>query len=169
MDQLPTNTPIPQVSPLVPTSKPKNHILLWIITGLIMLGIGITVGLFLGNSSKRTISSYEKCIQTKDSIVQESYPATCITASGQRFIQSLTDEEKQNLLPPDLVRESTDSVSCGGWNTGGSIECTCTGKLIKPTCPPDAICDGADYQCEGQCGQCCWRGIAENNQYPKCQ
>ena len=333
MDQLPTSAPIPQVFPLVPTSKSPNRVFILIIIGMIILGIGITVGLFLGKTIKnpftpiQTISSYDECVQAKDSVVTESYPATCITASGQRFIQPLTDEEKQTLLPPDQIGESAGSattadwkvysfsdgsfkypngwveklilirgsgftqeiedkdglyhltfftqgnynqitgnpystleevigpppniletitvdgqkagrtlprarsenknaviffskdkktiytieldtgsttladpkvteesvktgqklfdqilstfrfvdspsaspVSCGGWNTGGSIECTCTGKLIKPTCPPNTICDAIDYQCEGQCGQCCWRGIGENNQYPTCQ
>lgn len=165
----------PSISPLVPTSKTNNHVFISIIIGVIILGIGITVGLFLGKTFKNpfapkpTIASYKECLQAKGSIVTESYPGICITTSGQRFIQPLTDEEKQNLLPPDQARESTDTVSCGGWNTGGSVECTCTGTLIKPTCPPNTICDAIDYQCEGQCGQCCWRGIAENNQYPRCQ
>ncbi|KKU83399.1 hypothetical protein A2973_04530 [Candidatus Gottesmanbacteria bacterium RIFCSPLOWO2_01_FULL_49_10] len=344
MDQQSTGTPTapnpsvqpdfsPPSTPLVTNSKPKNHIFIWIMAGLTILGIGITVGLFLGKTlknpftPKQSISSYEQCLEAKNSILQESYPATCITANGKRFTQPLTDEEKQNLLPPDQSVESTGStatanwktysfsdgsfkhpnswaekpilirgsgftqeikdkeglylltlftqgnysqitgkpyttleefigpppniletltidgqqggrilpragsenknaivffskdkktiytieldtgsstladpqvteesvktgqelfdqilstfrfvdppsvnpVSCGGWNTGGSIECTCIGKLIKPTCPPNTICDAIDYQCEGQCGQCCWRGVAENNQYPKCQ
>lgn len=60
------------------------------------------------------------------------------------------------------------SVPCGGWDTSGEIRCECSGKLIKPPCPIGASCDGASYICEGQCANCCYDGIAENNPYPPC-
>ena len=138
------------------TSSPRW--LLWLIGGILLIGFGIAIGLFSAkflsqSSSLSQISSYADCLVSKGSIIQESYPATCVTASGQRFTQPI----------------SSNSVSCGGWNTGGSVVCKCTGKLIKPACPPTTVCDAIGYRCEGQCEQCCWKGIAENNQYPKCQ
>lgn len=51
MDQVqpvPSAQPVsPQVSTVIPDSKPKNHIFVWIVVGVIILGIGITGGLFL--------------------------------------------------------------------------------------------------------------------------
>ena len=46
-------------------------------------------------------TTYDECIHTKDSKILESYPETCVTADGKRFIHPLTDEKKQNLLPPN--------------------------------------------------------------------
>jgi len=90
----------PAVPPPAETSSPRW--LLWLIAGLILLALGIAIGIFLPKSfSGPTISNYEDCLAAKGSTVQLSYPATCITASGRRFIQPLTDEEKQSLIPPD--------------------------------------------------------------------
>ncbi len=57
---------------------------------------------------------------------------------------------------------------CGGWNTGGEIVCSCEGTLTKSICPKDTICDSGDYFCSGQCGSCCFNGIADNPSYPRC-
>ncbi len=38
-------------------------------------------------SSLKSINSYDSCITAKGSIIQESYPATCITRLGSRFVQ----------------------------------------------------------------------------------
>jgi len=64
--------------------------------------------------------------------------------------------------------EETESVSCGGWDTSGEVVCKCLGKLTKPSCPSDTLCDGGTYYCEGQCTDCCYKGIAENHPLPKC-
>jgi len=87
-------------------------------------------------------------------------------------------EEKFNTLKVTIDRilstfqfldQSLTSQECGGWDTGGEIVCDCSGRLIRPTCPPGAMCDKATYTCEGVCGQCCYKGIAENVPYPKCK
>ncbi len=62
----------------------------------------------------------------------------------------------------------TGKKECGGWDSSGEVVCTCSGTLIKPTCAPGAVCDSAVYTCEGECGSCCYKGIAENPEYPKC-
>jgi hypothetical protein len=35
----------------------------------------------------KSINSYDSCVTAKGSIIQESYPATCVTRLGARFIQ----------------------------------------------------------------------------------
>lgn len=145
--------------------KTRPNLVILITAGVITLAIGISVGLALWKYSPKPnkpltpdqspvqISSYDDCVKAKSSLIQESYPTICVTAAGQRFIQPIP----------------TDSVSCGGWDTSGEIVCECSGKLVKPSCSPNGVCDGQTYLCEGQCWQCCYKGFAENNQYPKCQ
>lgn len=43
----------------------------------------------------KSIDSYESCIVAKGSIIQESYPATCITRLGTRFTQPITSQKYQ--------------------------------------------------------------------------
>lgn len=38
----------------------------------------------------KSIDSYESCIAAKGSVIQESYPATCVTSLGSRFIEVIT-------------------------------------------------------------------------------
>jgi hypothetical protein len=59
-------------------------------------------------SSLKFIDSYDSCITTKGSLIQESYPATCITKSGIQFTQNLDTEQLLNLIPP---------VSTENWKT----------------------------------------------------
>jgi hypothetical protein len=59
-------------------------------------------------------------------------------------------------------------TECGGWDTSGEIICECNGKMIKPVCPAKTECDSGTYTCQGTCGKCCYRGIAEGSKFPKC-
>lgn len=65
--------------------------------------------------------------------------------------------------------EPDNEVKCGGWDTSGEIVCSCKGKLIKPECSQDTVCDSGDYLCQGTCGSCCYKGAFDNPSYPKCQ
>jgi hypothetical protein len=47
-------------------------------------------------------TNFWECSKVKNSIIQESYPAVCITKEGKRFTQELSDEEKKNIIPPEL-------------------------------------------------------------------
>ncbi len=38
-------------------------------------------------SSLKSIDSYESCVSAKGSVIQESYPSTCVTRLGTRFTQ----------------------------------------------------------------------------------
>lgn len=96
MDKIPPTSsaqpvvPLP-ISTVVSTSKPQSHVFVWIAAGVVTLAIGIGIGLAIGKySSKAQISSYDDCVKAKGSRIQESYPATCVTAGGQRFIQPIS-------------------------------------------------------------------------------
>lgn len=79
------------------------------------LGLLFTILLFgaimLVNKTSVLISSYADCLNAKGSLIQESYPSVCVTKSGQRFVQELTEEEKKNLLPPSEFENSGSSAS----------------------------------------------------------
>jgi len=72
---------------------------------VIVQGIIIAILLFLfiywsvTGVGLKQLSSYADCIQAKDSVIQESYPATCVAKNGQRFIQPLSAEEQAALQP----------------------------------------------------------------------
>lgn len=52
--------------------------------------------------SLKSIDSYEACITAKGSVIQESYPATCVTRLGSRFIQPIPS---LNLTPsPEIIK-----------------------------------------------------------------
>lgn len=105
--------------PAVPLPEPKNKIWLWILGGVLLLGTGIVAGVLFGKQlyfiKTAQVDSYDQCVSAKGSRVLQTYPTICVAASGQRFIQSLTDEEKQNLIPPDLNREPTGSNPTANW------------------------------------------------------
>ena len=125
MDNATVPIPPTPLQPAVPPSvKTQNHRwFLWLLGGLFVLALGIAVGLFSAKflsgqfPNQPVINSYADCLVAKGSIVQESYPATCVTASGQRFTQPLTDEEKQHLMPPDGDIEPTGSAATANWRT----------------------------------------------------
>jgi len=120
----PVVPPVPSISPqpavLSPAGSSNRRWLLWSAIGLVFLIIAVALfsAKFLNQSSSPSqISSYPDCLAAKGSIVQESYPATCVTATGQRFIQPVTDEEKQSLIPPDQSPEPTGSAATANWKT----------------------------------------------------
>lgn len=111
MENQVSSSALPNGQPPSPESpspqKTRSNFLVWIAIAVVTLTIGIGIGLALGKYStpasptSSQISSYEDCVNAKGSIVQESYPATCVTADEKRFIQPLTDKEKKSLQPPD--------------------------------------------------------------------
>lgn len=95
------------------------------------------------------------------------YKIVLISIIGISIILFLKEGIKKNikLYPTNTISQKNQ---CGGWDTSGEILCECDGNLVKPTCPAEAVCDAGIYYCEGACGNCCYKGIAENPQYPKC-
>ncbi len=75
---------------------------MWIVTGVVILTVGIGIGLVAGkNLLPPQISSYEDCVKANGNQVQTIYPGICTTKDGRSFRQVLSDEEKKNLQPPD--------------------------------------------------------------------
>jgi hypothetical protein len=113
--QVPTNQTQPVTQPEVPQSptpestqtppeipKPKSNRTLMIGVVLLLLAVtGAATYLLFQNQSSSTEkpTSYDECTKAEGSVIQESYPATCVTKNGDRFLQPLTDEEKKNLQP----------------------------------------------------------------------
>lgn len=90
--------------------KSKPNFVIWIAAGVITLAIGVGIGLALGRYSPPTssqISSYEDCVNAKGSIVQMSYPATCVTVDGQRFTQTVS---APTFSPTATPTETADSI-----------------------------------------------------------
>lgn len=137
--------------------------------------ISLTIGATGNKEEKVTIGGIEGTKLSADGGIGGSVKQTAIYFTKNNltyyFFTGGNPELTDQILSTFklLASPSASAISCGGWNTGGSVECECAGKLIKPACPPNTICDAIDYRCEGQCGQCCWRGVAKNSQYPKCQ
>ena len=49
----------------------------------------------------RSIDSYESCATAKGSVIQESYPATCVTRLGSHFTKPLTLAQQLSAISPD--------------------------------------------------------------------
>lgn len=60
----------------------------------------------------KSVSSYESCLTERGSIVQESYPATCITRLGTHFIEPITlDDSVLPLNTYDFCGSSQSKIS----------------------------------------------------------
>lgn len=57
----------------------------------------------------QSIDSYEACIAAKGSIIQESYPATCITQNGDRYTETIDIESTYKNLAFRVEFKYTDS------------------------------------------------------------
>ncbi|OGV92234.1 hypothetical protein A3B57_03105 [Microgenomates group bacterium RIFCSPLOWO2_01_FULL_47_10] len=76
----------PPSGAVVVTKAPKTHLLTIILLVLLVAAVG-AAAYFYGQSRQAPIADYTACLSAKGSLLQESYPATCVTKSGQRFIQ----------------------------------------------------------------------------------
>ena len=65
-------------------------------------------------SSFRSIDSYESCAAAKGSVIQESYPATCITRLGSRFTQLVAQTNP--------IASPIDYVGTGYWLYQHSVD-----------------------------------------------
>lgn len=59
----------------------------WVVGGIVLLLALVGVQNYREFSVLKSIDSYESCVSAKGSRIQESYPATCITRLGTRYIQ----------------------------------------------------------------------------------
>lgn len=122
MDQ---QTPTPHTPPITatPTASPYTT---WIIQA-VLLCVGILLGVVGTHMYQRyttlpAISSYEECINARGSTIQESYPATCITHDGKRFVQPL-DGTDINPIYTDPASCTTDADCTIGIQADGCCMC----------------------------------------------
>ena len=62
---------------------------------------------FFEKQKVSSINSFEEC--SKLFPVMESYPEQCNTPDGRHFVQELSEEEKEKLVPPEEVEEATST------------------------------------------------------------
>lgn len=60
-------------------------------------------------------ANYEECTKINGAVIQESYPAVCVTPQGDRFTQSVN-------LPDDSTNSSPASVDMANWKTYTNTE-----------------------------------------------
>ena len=73
----------------------------------------------------------------------------------------LSQNNKSNIIISENI--------CGGWDTFGETICSCQGKYTKDQCPSNAVCDGGNYYCSGQCGNCkCYAGSEKEGKEVPC-
>ncbi len=110
----------------------NKKIFYFLLTG-ILVGIGFQT--YSNYSTLKSIDSYESCVTSPGSLIQESYPATCITKLGKNFVQniplSISSDKDFGFslsIPPTLIRSVTnvlgnpvvlycDSLIVGEFNT----------------------------------------------------
>ncbi|MEP7166809.1 MAG: hypothetical protein ABI758_02410 [Candidatus Woesebacteria bacterium] len=74
--------------------------LLFAIAIMLFAFIGIVFIQVVKRQTNSTVTTYDSCVKAKGSTILESYPSVCVSVSGKRFIQPLTDEEQRKLVPP---------------------------------------------------------------------
>jgi hypothetical protein len=106
----------------------------WIV--LCTLFLGISGFLAYQNWQLRqqihTPTNYQECVEAAGSMIQESYPATCVTKNGARFTQPLTDEENKKLIPPTQQACTMEAKICPDGSAVGRTGPNCE---FSP-CPP---------------------------------
>lgn len=120
------NIPVPD--PQIP--KLFNRLtLLWPIYFVLTLIAGIVLGIggLLGYqeyASAPAVSTYEECVNSWSSRIQERYPSTCITRDGKRFTQpTMSDDDRVHPIYTDPLSCNTDNECTTGIQTNGC--CTC--------------------------------------------
>ena len=65
-------------------------------------------------STLKSINSYESCVAAKSSVIQESYPSTCVTRLGASFTEIIKSPNLQDM--PQISQKEINQ----GWYWGGS-------------------------------------------------
>jgi len=87
-----------------PTISPALKVVVIGQAGIIVLLLSLFIYFTLNGvpSSPSTVTTYQECLDSFGSSLQESYPATCVTKNQERFVQPLTSEEEQTLRPETI-------------------------------------------------------------------
>ena len=103
-----------------PPPKPKHPWLLPVVALMAVLLFGAAtfyVYRYILPGAQPAVATFEACTKATGSKIQESYPPVCVTRDGNRFTQPLTEEEKQNLQPPDPTADLSRDVVLRNWKT----------------------------------------------------
>ncbi len=144
----------------------KTNTLMWIVIGLIIIIVIIAgiVTFFQNQNSQTTITSFEECIASKGSMVQETYPPVCKTKDGLSFVANVPPVEEPAKsaveIPKQPVEEKTKAELCyeQASNTEcpegtvcmanpASVFCECMGGVVE-------IRDDSENVEKGQVGVC---------------
>jgi eight-cysteine-cluster-containing protein len=153
------------------------------VIGIIIVTVVAAIGALLlylyvsGNQKLAAIDSFEDCAAAGYPIM-ESYPEQCATPDGRVFVRQLSEEEKDNLLPPgegtgtgsgsesSAYYGSSTKASCSTNSdcaTGGCNQEVCGSKdevdrLVTICIAPDKPTpDKAGYTCGCVAKQCAWK------------
>jgi hypothetical protein len=133
MEQTTTETHSPVIHP----SKHRRIITSGILLVICFLaGAGFIAYQKILLKQQVSITTYEACIKAPGSMLQTSYPATCVTRGGKQFTQPFSDEERGSLKPPTpKTPKSPEAYTCpsNGW-----VDCM-PGPQVKPECTPEAM------------------------------
>lgn len=151
------------ISPPIPATKQAPKLSLRLVYTALTLIFGILLGAgglfaYQEYSAAPAVTSYEECIKARGSVIQESYPATCVTRDKKRFTQPVD--------PGGINPIYTDPLSCNSNNdcvTGiqpSSGCCVCPKAVNKSAIGTDGwevYKSGTDYSsCESltACSPC---------------
>lgn len=96
-------------TPSTPTPNKIKRILL-IVTALIMVPIILLGGkYFLDDQKAKSVTDFASC-QKAGYPVLKTYPGQCSTPDGRKFVQVLTEKEKQSLKPPTDEAASSKTI-----------------------------------------------------------
>lgn len=120
-------------------------------------------------NNKPQIASYSDCVNAPGNIVTQSYPATCITKAGERFVQELTEDEQKPLLSSMSIT-SPSPISTNDCQISG-----CSGEICQNADEEPIITDClylekfacyADARCEKQADDNC--GWTQTDELTSC-
>jgi hypothetical protein len=139
-----------------------NKTILAIVTILFITAAALTYVFVLPKLTPPTITTYEECIEAPDSQIQESYPQVCVTASGEQFVQPITETlpvlpgEDNTLLPPSDDTTGSAIANNGCLISGCNNEICAEEEMMSPcifkeefACYRQATCE---RQADGACG-----------------
>jgi len=104
--------------------------------------------------SKRTAklpTNYEECLALPGSLLRESFPAVCVTKSGETFTQPLDEDDQSKLLPQDLNTSIVPGQDGSkGASNGGCVKTGCSGQLCTDSAQEDRMTT-CEYKAEYAC------------------
>lgn len=111
--------------------SPYLQVLLTLILLLILFGITASIAILTVKMKAARPTNYKECILLKGSVIQESYPAVCVTKKGERFIQEIPKLPKPSQIKETQIDNTSNQApndNLANWKTHEDIE---KGFIIK--------------------------------------